>query len=62
MSNTVESIDYFPAGYCTSHTSLMFKDVDNQKLTFPAGVFLIKHRRYGCILYDTGYHYDIKLN
>lgn len=60
MSNTIESIDYFPAGYCTSHTGLMFKEVTNQKLTFPAGVFLIKHRKYGYILYDTGYHYDIK--
>lgn len=60
MSNIIESIDYFPAGYCTSHTGLMFKEVKNQKLTFPAGVFLIKHRKYGYILYDAGYHYDIK--
>ena len=60
MSNTIESIDYFPAGYCTSHMNLMFKHQPRQKLTFPAGVFLIKHRKYGYILYDTGYHYDIK--
>lgn len=60
MSNTIESIDYFPAGYCTGHLSSMFSGVRNRKLTFPAGVFLIEHRRYGYILYDTGYHYDIK--
>lgn len=29
-------------------------------MTFPAGVFLIKHREKGYLLYDTGYHYDIK--
>ena len=29
-------------------------------MTFPAGVFLIKHRDKGYLLYDTGYHYDIK--
>lgn len=60
MSNTIKSIDYFPAGCCTGHLSSMFSGVRNQKLTFPAGVFLIKHRKYGYILYDTGYHYDIK--
>lgn len=60
MSNTIESIDYFPAGYCTGHLSSMFSGVRNRKLTFPAGVFLIEHRRYGYILYDTDYNYDIK--
>ena len=60
MSNIIESIDYFPAGYCTGHLSSMFSGVRNRKLTFPAGVFLIKHKHEGYILYDTGYHYDIK--
>ena len=60
MSEIIESIDYFPAGYCTSYTGLLFKGVKNQKMTFPAGVFLIKHRDKGYLLYDTGYHYDIK--
>lgn len=60
MSNTIESIEYFPAGYCTGHLSSMFSGVRNRKLTFPAGVFLIKHEHEGYILYDTGYHYDIK--
>ena len=60
MSKIIESIDYFPAGYCTSYTGLLFKKVKNKKMTFPAGVFLIKHRDKGYLLYDTGYHYDIK--
>ena len=60
MSKIIESIDYFPAGYCTSYTGLLFKEVKNKKMTFPAGVFLIKHRDKGYLLYDTGYHYDIK--
>ncbi len=29
-------------------------------MQFPAGVFLIHHREKGYILYDTGYHYEIK--
>ena len=60
MSKVIESIDYFPAGYCTSYAGLLFKGVKNKKMTFPAGVFLIKHRDKGYLLYDTGYHYNIK--
>ena len=60
MSKIIESIEYFPAGYCTSYAGLLFKGVKNRKMTFPAGVFLIKHRDKGYLLYDTGYHYDIK--
>lgn len=60
MSKIIESIDYFPAGYCTSYAGLLFKGVKNKKMTFPAGVFLIKHRDKGYLLYDTGYHYNIK--
>ena len=60
MSKIIESIDYFPAGYCTSYTGLLFKGIKNKKMTFPAGVFLIKHREKGYLLYDTGYHYDIR--
>lgn len=44
MSKIIESIEYFPAGYCTSYAGLLFKGVKNRKMTFPAGVFLIKHR------------------
>jgi metal dependent hydrolase len=60
MSNIIEKIDYFPAGYCTSYSGLLFKGLKNEKMIFPAGVFLIKHKEKGYILYDTGYHYDIE--
>ena len=60
MSNMIKHIDYFPAGYCSSHSGLLFKGIPNEKMQFPAGVFLIHHREKGYILYDTGYHYEIK--
>lgn len=60
MSRIIESLDYFPAGYCSSYSGLLFKGLKNQKMIFPAGVFLIKHRDQGYILYDTGYHLRIK--
>ena len=44
MSNMIEHIDYFPAGFCSSHSGLLFKGIQNEKLQFPAGVFLIYHR------------------
>ncbi len=52
------SLDYFPAGYCSSHSGLYLKEFQ-MKMQFPAGVFwfiIVK----GYILYDTGYHYEIK--
>ena len=36
------------------------RGIPNEKMQFPAGVFLIHHREKGYILYDTGYHYEIK--
>jgi len=56
----IEHINYFPAGFCSSHSGLLFKGIPNEKMQFPAGVFLIHHREKGYILYDTGYHYEIK--
>lgn len=44
MSNMIKRIDYFPAGYCSSHSGLLFKGIPNEKMQFPAGVFLIHHR------------------
>ncbi|MBP2624154.1 MBL fold metallo-hydrolase [Streptococcus oricebi] len=60
MSNIIESLDYFPAGYCKGQLASLFKGQARQELTFPAGVFLIKHRDLGYILYDTGYSLAIK--
>ena len=49
MSNMIKRIDYFPAGYCSSHSGLLFKGIPNEKMQFPAGVFLIHHREKGYI-------------
>lgn len=58
----VESIDYFACGYCTNKIENIFSDVKKKKIIFEAGVFLIKHRKYGYILYDTGYNVKILKN
>ena len=39
MSNMIKRIDYFPAGYCSSHSGLLFKGIPNEKMQFSAGVF-----------------------
>lgn len=54
-TNLIESIDYFSCGYCTNNLKNIFRGVKKKKLIFEAGVFLIKHKKYGYILYDTGY-------
>lgn len=51
----IESIDYFACGYCTNKIENIFSDIKKKKVIFEAGVFLIKHKKYGYILYDTGY-------
>lgn len=51
----IESIDYFACGYCTNKIENIFSDTKKKKVIFEAGVFLIKHKKYGYILYDTGY-------
>ena len=60
MSKIIEKIEYFSAGSCSSRLNLMFKGAPKQKLVFPAGVFLLKHRDRGYILYDTGYSPEIQ--
>ena len=55
MSNIIEKIEYLQPGRCSSHLQQMFKGVAKKKMIFPAGVFLLKHREQGYILYDTGY-------
>ena len=56
MSNTVkkmiERVDYFACGYCTNDLKRVFKGFDKTIVNFNAGVFLIKHREKGYILYD----------
>ncbi|RRD96404.1 MBL fold metallo-hydrolase [Clostridiales bacterium COT073_COT-073] len=60
MQKQIESIEYFACGYCENYLHHMFRHVPKQKLCFPAGVFLIRHRKFGYILYDTGYGVELK--
>ena len=58
MSSIIERVDYFSCGYCKNKLGVMFKNSKNEKklsgiINFPAGVFLIKHREIGYILYDS---------
>lgn len=62
MSNIIKEIKYFPCGYCTNEMSRIFKGVSKRKLNFYAGVFLIKHEKYGYMLYDTGYSMKLLKN
>lgn len=58
----IESLDYFACGYCTNKIENIFSAVKKKKIIFEAGVFLIKHRKHGYILYDTGYSTKILKN
>ena len=51
----IESVRYFACGHCVNHLQRIFRHHPKQKRVFQAGVFLIKHRVHGHILYDTGY-------
>ncbi|MGX7195322.1 MBL fold metallo-hydrolase [Enterococcus olivae] len=62
MQPIIQKVDYFACGTCTNHLNWMFKGGEKKQLTFPAGVFLIKHRTEGYILYDTGYTTELKRN
>lgn len=58
----VEKVNYFACGYCTNDLKRVFKDFNKTIVNFYAGVFLIKHKKMGYILYDTGYSMDILKN
>lgn len=58
----IEKVDYFGCGYCTNDLKKVFKDFEKTIVDFYAGVFLIKHRKMGYILYDTGYSMEILKN
>lgn len=62
MKNLIEKIDYFSCGYCVNKIENIFSGVKKKKLVFEAGVFLIKHKKYGYILYDTGYNTKLLKN
>ncbi|WP_074016853.1 MBL fold metallo-hydrolase [Fusobacterium massiliense] len=58
----IEKIKYFSCGYCTNNLKKVFKGQPSKILDFYAGVFLIKHKEQGYILYDTGYSMEILRN
>lgn len=55
MRSLVDSIRYYSCGYCTNNLGLVFRGRKREIRKFPAGVFLIHHKKYGYILFDTGY-------
>lgn len=57
--NKVNSIKHYNCGYCVNHMKYIVKKPSVKKRNFYAGVFLIKHKKYGNILYDTGYSKEI---
>ena len=59
MQKIIEKINYYNCGYCINNLKMVFKNTKKEKRKFPAGVFLIKHKKYGYILFDTGYSLDI---
>ncbi|MBQ7266563.1 MAG: MBL fold metallo-hydrolase [Firmicutes bacterium] len=48
-------VKYYDCGYCENNTKFIDTTLTSKKEKFYAGVFLIKHRDYGNILFDTGY-------
>lgn len=62
MKQMVESIQHFACGYCVNRMDYIFKGMAGQKRVFDAGVFLIKHKKQGYVLYDTGYSYRLMDN
>lgn len=59
MQKNITKINYYSCGYCVNNLQLVFKKHKKDKRSFGAGVFLIKHKKYGYILFDTGYSVDI---
>lgn len=55
MQKNITKIDYYSCGYCVNNLKLVFKGHREEKRNFGAGVFLIKHKVHGYILFDTGY-------
>ena len=55
----VEKVNYFACGYCTNDLKRVFKDFNKTIVNFYAGVFLIKHKKMGYILYDNSSSWTI---
>lgn len=59
MQKAIKSVRYYSCGYCENNLGLVLKEMRGQKRIFPAGVFMIRHDKYGLILFDTGYSAEI---
>lgn len=59
MPTNIEWVRYYACGYCTHNIKGLFKGFPSEHRPFQAGVFLIKHKEKGYILYDTGYSTDL---
>lgn len=59
MPKIITRISYYSCGYCVNNLKKVFKHMKNDKRNFSAGVFLLKHKKHGYILFDTGYSIDI---
>ncbi|MBR6033764.1 MAG: MBL fold metallo-hydrolase [Clostridia bacterium] len=57
--NKVIEIKYYACGYCTNKLKYIIKKPQEKIKKFYAGVFLIKHSKYGYVLFDTGYSEQI---
>lgn len=59
MQKQIDEIRYYTCGYCTHNIGQLFKNKEAKIEKFYAGVFLIKHKKEGYILYDTGYSLEM---
>lgn len=59
MQGNITEIEYYACGYCVNNLQMVFKGHRREKRHFDAGVFLMRHKVHGCILFDTGYTTDI---
>lgn len=58
--NKISQIQLLACGSCENDLGIVFRGRKKEKRTFPAMVGVIHHRKYGVILYDTGYSERIK--
>ena len=57
--NKIIKLKYYACGYCINKLKYIIKKPSEKTKKFYAGVFLIKHEKYGYILFDTGYSENI---
>ena len=55
----ITNLWYYPCGYCVNEMKYIVKKPVEKTRKFYAGVFLLKHERFGYILFDIGYSKEI---